>query len=244
MRKAICAVILLVVLCGPAAGLDLAVGIKAGLSSPFYSGADYRNWLTYLEQDFLLNEGLDFDFHTKWKKGLSTGAFLTIGLSDGFALQPELLYTNAGGAYGYDETDTYYALVMNDQLRILELPLLMVVRLQRKRKDFAAFAGPAPCLRTGPVGLRISEGGATASGEYVEDQFARLFLNLVCGGSLTFYLHGGFLCSLDTRFSMGLTPVMNSGENGLELWKQNNIQILAGFGRLITGRKNLRSQVR
>jgi hypothetical protein len=37
---------------------------------------------------------------------------------------------------------------------------------------------------------------------------------------------------------------MNSGENGLELWKQNNIQILAGFGRLITGRKNLRSQVR
>jgi hypothetical protein len=244
MRKCVCLGILLVALCGPASGRDIAVGFKVGLASPFYSGDDYQSWLTYWEQAYLISYGLDFDFHTKWKKGLTAGAFLTIGFSDGFALQPELLFTNAGGAYGYDETDTYYALVMNDQLNILELPLLAVGRIQRKRRDLVFFAGPAPCLRTGTVGIRISAGGATASGEYAEDQFARLFLNLVCGGGAVFYLHGGLFCSLEGRFSLGLTPVMNSDATGLESWKQNNIQILAGFGRLISGRKSLRSQVR
>lgn len=228
----------------PVEAYDLAVGVKAGLSSPYYTGNDYRDWLTFLEQDLTATYGYDFDFHSKWKTGLSAGAFFTLGLTRGFALQPELLLTAAGGAYGYDESDYYYAFKMTDQLRILELPLLAVGRLQHKRRELKIFVGPAPCLRIGEVGVRLEENGYVASGEYAEDQFARLFLSMICGGGLTFFLHGGYFVSLETRFSLGLTPVMNSDRTGLESWKQSSFQVLAGFGRLLTGKKSLRSRLR
>jgi len=244
LKTACHALLIFLAAAAPAEAYDIALGLKAGLTSPYFTGDDYQDWLTFQEQDFTATYGFDFDFHSKWKTGLTAGAFFTLGLTRGFALQPELLLTAAGGAYGYDETDYYYALKMTDQLRILELPLLAVGRLQRNRTELKIFAGPAPCLRIGEVGIRIEENGYVASGEYAEDQFARLFLSMVCGAGLTFFLHGGYFVSLDTRFSVGLTPVINSDRTGLESWKQNSFQVLAGFGRLLTGQKSLRSRLR
>ena len=178
------------------------------------------------------------------KIGFSGGAFITIGLLDFFALQPEIIITMAGGAYGYDETTYFYSLTRYDNLNIIEIPILGVGRFNAGNTDINLFAGPNLCFRLGEVGIEVISGGQTTTTEWVENQFAHAFFSLIFGAGFTFYLHGGIFVSIDGRYNMGLTTVMNEDETGLDSWKQNNIQLMLGLGTILKGKKALRSRIR
>ena len=230
-------------------GFDVSASFKLGLAYPFYTGGDYQGWLAFLEDDFLATEGYFVDFDTRFSgKGLGfvAGLSLTLGLADFFALQPEVHFSRFGGCYGFDDPVNYGEVVYVDRLRSVETMLLAAIRLGRGKSRVTLSAGPGVAFRLGEVDLKVyQEGHLISEAIYVDTQFARLFLNLVAGAGITYYLRNGMLLSLEARYARNLTELMNETATGLTDWNQNAVQVMVGIGRVLAGsalprRSNLR----
>jgi hypothetical protein len=238
----------LLLLSGPSLlmSFDISLSLKAGPGIPFFSGQDFRYWLAYLESYFLAYNGYFVDYKSKLTMSLSAGLSLTLGLFDFLALQPEAIYTRAGGQCGYNDPGGYgEVLYRRDQLNFAELAVLTVIRFGKGRRTLNLFAGPDVAIRIGSVEIKVKqEGYLVAEGSWVESQFAPWFLNLVMGTGITYFLHGGMLFTIEVRYLMGLTSVMNEQLTGLADWKQNDLQFLVGLGWVLAGKKIQRSKVR
>lgn len=117
-------------------------GIKAGLA---YS------WMNIERSDYGRSE---------WHDGFVVGPFLSLELSPGWSLQPNLLYVRRGGTYRDRPDDLWGGLVwvqkVTFRLDYLEMPLLL-------RHDLLPDKPLNPVLLFGPVL------GELLSMEYVED---------------------------------------------------------------------------
>ena len=226
-------------------GFDFSIGFKAGLAVSSYGGSDYEQILDDIEALYEAIYGDDFDFQSEPKAGLSLGIYATIGLHPNIAIQPEILFTSAGGAYGWDETINYYGGTTYETIKLFEFPVLIVGRIRLSNFfGFNLFAGPNLGIRVGKVKWEtVVEGEKVADGE-MDEEYANSIFGLVFGAGITIYTYRNVSCSIDARYSLGLTPVVNEDEFGVDDWKQNNIQFMLSFGTMLKGKKALRSRVR
>ena len=135
----------------------------------------------------------------------------------------------------------YGEVVYVDRLRSVETMLLAALRLGRGNRRVTLSAGPGVAFRLGEVDLKVyQEGDLISEAVYVDTQFARLFLNLVAGAGITYYLRNGMLLSLEARYARSLTELMNETATGLTDWNQNGVQLMVGIGRVLAGRATVR----
>ncbi len=239
VKRGICIAVVLLSGRSLLSGADVSLSFKMGLAYPFFSGKDYQDYLSAQEAAFLTNEGYFVDWGTRFSAkglGFSTGASLTIGLSDVFALQPEIYLSRFGGCYGFDDSVNYGEVLYVDRLRSVEAMLLAALRFGRGSNRVSLFAGPDVAFRWGEVGYKVyQEGYLIGEGSWLDIQFASLFFNLVGGVGITYYLRNGLLFSLEGRYIASLSPVMNEDATGLNEWNQQAVLLLVGIGRILGG---------
>jgi hypothetical protein len=250
LKKWICIAVILLSGRSLLPAFDISASLKLGLAYPFYSGRDYLDYLMALDTiDWLTDPGYPVDWRSRIDGkgiGFNAGISLTLGLTDFFALLPEIFLSRYGGCYGFDDSGGYGKVIQVDRLRTIETMLLAAFRFGRRGSRWRVFAGPAVAFRRGEVGIKIyQEGHLVAEGSWSDTDFTRLFLNAVAGTGITWYLRGRLLLSLEARYTRSLTALMNETVTGITDWNQNAVQLLVGIGKVLAGkgfvrRSNLR----
>jgi hypothetical protein len=207
----IAAVLLLVTL--GASAFDLTVGIKGGAGFPFFGGSDYTA---------LLSAGTQ----TKFRFGFSVGAFVSLGIIDFLAIQPEVMYSSLGGNFG--ASGTWY-----DTANAIEVPLLLKVRLKYGSMRISPFVGADALFRLGDWTYEIkdSSGAVLVPKTAYDPQNIRVpIFGLAFGVGFEFPIGGGWL-SLEARGLLGLqNRYTDNNTYGFKDWRQNNISVLLGYG--------------
>lgn len=244
-KKYVLAFIIVMTIPSMVIGFDFSIGFKAGLAFSSYAGSDYEQILDDIEALYEAIYGDDFHFKSKFTVGFSGGVYATIGLHPNIAIQPEILFTSAGGAYGHGETINYYGWTTYETIKFFEFPVLIVGRIRlNELLGFNLFAGPNFGIRVGKVKWEdIVEGEKVADGE-MDEEYANSIFGLIFGAGITIYTYRNVSFSIDARYSLGLTPVVNEDEFGIDDWKQNNLQFMLSFGIMLKGKKVLQSRVR
>jgi hypothetical protein len=91
--------------------------------------------------------------------GINAGVSLTLGLTDFFALQPEVWLSRYGGCYGFEDSGGYGEVIEVDRLRTVEALLLAVFRFGRRSSRWSLFTGPGAAFRLGEVGFKVYQEG-------------------------------------------------------------------------------------
>lgn len=193
--------------------LDLAVGLKGGIGVPHFSGPDYRDTLDLT------------GINTQAKFGFSVGAFVTLGIVDLLAVQPEAYYAFMGGKFG-DDTGS----VVQDS-PVLQIPVLAKVRLRTGNLTVTPLAGPALLIKAGDWKNELvdADGNVLASGTYTDDEVADFIFGVIAGVGVEFDV-GGRIVSIEGRYQLGLTPRFDEDAFANYDWRQNNIEVLVGIG--------------
>jgi hypothetical protein len=237
------AVILLI----PSVGscLDTVTGVKAGAGLFSYIGEDY--------QEFLDTNNLQNDF--KW--GLAAGAFVTIELTDFFALQPEILVIGAGDAFRegtsfYDAFfgDSYLGEVTNiDEIIYAAVPVLIKIRFWR----ISVFTGPTLMLMLGNGRLRLRaddemlqndlESVYWDSIDYADGVFSSFALAATGGTGIELpFVRRRGIFSLEARGYYVFTNILHPSQG--PVFQAYGIMIMAGYGLDSKGRQHSRSKIR
>jgi hypothetical protein len=225
--------------------LDTVIGVKAGSGYFSYTGEDYQDFLEINNRP------------NKRKWGFVGGAFVTIELTDYFAIQPELLVVAAGDAYRDDTSfwdaffgDTYIGgVTYNDQVLYAVIPVLLKTGFWR----LGFFAGPTLFLRLGNGRLRLQADDETLqwdlestgldSMEYADGEFSRFAFAVTAGTGIEFPAgrrEGVFL--LEARGHYVFTNVLDESL-GLE-YQAYGLMVMAGYGIGSGGRKQIRNRIR
>jgi len=184
----------------------LTGGVKVGLNMAKIYGED------------VVDEGLDF------KMGFCAGGFITLNITEMFAIQPEVLYTQKGfKAEGEEDGVTVKMIASGDYL---EIPLL--VKLSLPTPGIVK-----PNLFVGPfMGFNIR---AKVKGEHdgepspevdIKDITKDTEFGLVLGGGADFSLPTSKI-TFDVRYTLGLTTLDDSGYE--EDVKNGVISLMVGY---------------
>jgi opacity protein-like surface antigen len=176
-------------------------GVKLGINFSGIAGSDISDW--------------------KRKGGIEAGGFLVFGISESFAIQPEILISQKGAKY--ENIDNGEVLKAWSNLTFIEIPVLANFYIpMNSRTKFH------PCLFTGPfLGLKIRGKskiewrGETTESE-IEDSKAMEF-GLIFGAGTSFTLGLGKI-AVDIRYSWSLTSILKNQEV-----KNNVLSILFGY---------------
>ena len=204
MKRVFVLLVVLLVLSGPALfALDLAVGPKVGGSHNFGYGSDYKDDLDFL------------GWSQEFKFGITVGAFLEIGLTPAFAIQPEVYYTTSG--YKIEDTGDFTA-------KFIAIDVLLKGRFGA----FRVFAGPA--LYYG-VGEWTAETSGLPTTKFDKDDRDALdmrntHLSAVAGAGGVFDLGPGQL-GVEARGTIGL---QNFLETGNYIQKNAAVGIMVSYG--------------
>ncbi len=144
------------------------------------------------------------------KTGVIAGGFLEVGLSEMFALQPGLRYTQKGFAYtGFNQTEHY-----------VEVPLLVKAQFRATPKVF-------PYVIAGPnLGYEAAVYFSNYLGAVL---FNDLDVALDMGAGVTFKISPKLDVFFQGCFSLGLINVIDtSSENDVSEAKSRGIQVTGG----------------
>jgi hypothetical protein len=208
-------------------GFDLGIGVKAGVTFPWYSGYGYEDWLAYWAFDRVI------------KLGFSGGAFITIGIFDFLAIQPEVFFSQLGGRSGYG------TLSLNDKWNGIDIQALLKARFPtRRRAIFDLFAGPNLQIKTGTVDFEIKDyyGNVLLYGWWDDAVLRDPVLGLVFGLGMEFPM-GSYFFTVDARYSLGLWSRF-TGSGGFGPWYQNYVQVMVGAGFVLVGKHRTVSRMR
>jgi hypothetical protein len=203
--------VVLLILPLAAFAFDVTIGVKGGVAAPFYTGADYEDLLAGGAQ-------------TEFRLGFSAGGFVTIGIIDLLAIQPEVMYSMMGGNFG-DDLATWL-----DKVTFLEVPVLLKVRLKAGNLSLHPSIGPDFLIKIGEwkAELRDDTTGEVLPIATYDMSIMRMpIIGAVAGLGLLFPVGDGVL-TVDARYHLGLMSRYTE-DNGLD-WKQNNVQLLVGYG--------------
>lgn len=154
-------------------------GVKAGMTA---SNAKVKG------------SGITMSFDTKI--GFYAGAIAEIGVSDNFAVQPELYYSLMGAKSNIDFGEGSAKSTMD--LSYVNLPVLV----KYKNQGFSAFLGPQ-------IGVLISaKGKADGESEDIKDQFNSTDFSGVIGVGYTLESGLGF----DARYQQGFSNIAKDVE--------------------------------
>ena len=159
----------------------------------------------------------------EWKRkgGIAAGGFLVFGISESFAIQPEILISQKGAIY--ENINNGEVLRAWSNLTFLEIPVLANFYIpMNSRTKFH------PCLFSGPfLGWKIR--GKTRTewrGEITEieiEDSRALEFGLIFGAGTSFTLGPGKIM-IDIRHSWSLTSILKNQEV-----KNNVLSILFGY---------------
>jgi hypothetical protein len=190
-----------------AAGINIDLGIKGGISLAKYKSSDTGETPFNLEQPVF-------------------GVFATFNLTKSIAIQPEIYLLTQGGIMDpYDDGIDFWE--YKNFYRYIHVPVLAKVRLIKKGKFMPIlFAGPA-------VDVLLSAHNKTyKNGELNNDFDIKPFLkstnlSLVFGGGLEFMMNKLMLV-LDIRYDMGLADISEfAGDDTL---KTRALMFMVGVG--------------
>jgi hypothetical protein len=184
-------------------------GIKLGVDFPFFLGDDYN-----AERD---TKGYD----TKFMASFTGGAFLTWEVFDFLALQPEVLYTMAGGSIGSGDTREV------TKIGYIEIPLLVKGTIDTGFGKLGVYVAPDLQIKVGDA-TRVDQNGDTIE-DLDQDTFNTAVFNLVFGVDFDFPIGPGSLM-LDIRYNLGITPIYNGDKLSTNRYRQNGIQLYLGYG--------------
>jgi hypothetical protein len=158
--------------------------------------------------------GDDIEIYWKSKTGFCVAGFLTIGLNDVFAIQPEVFFSTKG--YKSEQEEDFYV----TSLTYLEIPLLAKVFIPTGTKITPnIFVGPS-------LGLKI--GGSVASEDFKGTDFGLCF-----GGGIDFAIGTGkFLAELRYTMSLSSVSALEKGpmtERVSEDIKNSVVSFLVGY---------------
>ena len=163
-------------------------GVKVGLNMAKPYGADVD----------CMGGGADLCF----KMGLCAGGFITLSITEVFALQPEILYTQKGIIWEWEENDTTIKWIQN--LDYLEIPLL--VKLSFPTPGIVKphlFLGPFIGFNIGAK-LKAEIDGSTSPEVDIKDHIKNIELGLVLGGGADLDLAKSGI-TFDVRYTLGLS---------------------------------------
>lgn len=191
MKKLLFAIIAIALSALSAQAQETSFGLKAGMT-----GANEKA------------KGSGLTITTSTKIGFYAGAFAEIGVSENFAVQPELFYSSMGGkinmSFGGQTVSA------TDNLGYINLPILAKYR----RDGFSAFLGPQ-------IGYLISA-KSKSDGETTDEKSSLKSAEVagVIGAGYT--LMNGF--GFDARYQMGLSNV-SKDTNGESSVKNNAFMV-------------------
>jgi hypothetical protein len=157
------------------------------------------------------------------KTGFVGGAFVTFGLGNIFAVQPELLYSQKG--FQGDEFDETVKVNTN----YIEIPVLLKAQLKLAMLRPAIYAGPVVSFETG---CDISASGLSVDCDVGEEGFInrkKTDWAAVFGANLDFFL-GPVTLIVDGRYQLGLTNLADDPDFPEEDVKNRVWQFMAGIG--------------
>jgi hypothetical protein len=212
-------------LTGGVFGFDLGIGVKAGVTFPWYSGSGYTTWI--------------YPYERVIKIGFSGGAFITIGIFDFLAIQPEVFFSQLGGRSGY----SIYSL--NDKWNGIDIQALLKARFPtRRRAIFDLFAGPNLQIKTGTVDFEMKDyyGNVYVYGWWNDSVLRNPVLGLVLGLGMEFPM-GSYFFTVDARYGLALWSRF-TGSAGFGPWYQNSVQVMVGAGFVLVGKQRTLSRMR
>jgi hypothetical protein len=170
----------------------------------------------------LKNTEGDFDISGS-RLGLAGGAFVSVSLGT-FSIQPEILYVQKGA----QEDGTLFGVsyTITGAIDYIEIPVLLRVAL---------VPGPVkPCIFVGPsmgflmnAKIKVDVAGLSSTEEDVKEYLKSSDIGLVFGAGLDVSKF-----TVDVRYNLGLTNVLDvegAGDAGL---KNNTIMAMVGFSFL------------
>lgn len=197
----------------PGVHAGVALGVRGGLSVSGISGDDPPA--------------------PRSKLGIGVGSFLTIGLSDRFTLQPEVLFVSKGASWGESEaTDANGSIIGTTEtltvLDYIEIPVLLRWSLPvGGALRPVLFAGPAAAFE---VGERMALTGALERDEDT-DALEDFDVGAAAGAGVEMIGFGG-IWSLEGRYTAGLRSLAKDGS----AWQDPrnwNVLVTIGFARAV-----------
>lgn len=147
-------------------------------------------------------EGMGGGADLYYKMGLCTGGFITLSITEMFALQPEILYTQKGIIWEWEENDTTIKWIQN--LDYLEIPLLAKLLFPtRGMIKPNLFVGPFIGFNIGAK-LKAEIDGSTSPEVDMKDAIKNIELGLVLGGGADLDLAKSGI-TFDVRYTLGLS---------------------------------------
>lgn len=163
------------------------------------------------------------------KAGLNAGVSVSVPISYGWFVQPELSYTNMGNTYYDDQSSKDFAGNVNLNMNYLNLPVLF--RYSQPFTGFGVLFGPQVSYLLSANTAPTGSGGRASKGD-VTDGFKRADFSGVVG--LEYYFpndgSGGTQFGLSARYQFGFLNV----NNGFSTYQDNSLSKLTNNGFFIT----------
>lgn len=137
----------------------------------------------------------------KLRTGYHFGAFLQLPLSDGFAIQPEVLYSSRGTLANFRNDETGINGDINIKAEYVDVPILGVIKLTDLAEiHLGPYFGFTSKTRIEQTGL-----GADNESEFDKDFLKSLDYGLIAGVAVNFGL-----LNVGARYNFGLQKIENS----------------------------------
>jgi hypothetical protein len=201
-------------------GQYVELGLKLGPNIGFISG----NGLTDLIQGWD-----DFgDDKTGMRLGVTGGLFFSISIFEFLAVQPELIFTNSGASYEYnDAAQSPEPIKGETNVTILELPILLKPRFAVGGGILYFLVGPEISIVMGLHRFREDVDGDIGTGGYVVDN--DMLIGVVAAAGYGMPLGPGLLIT-ELRFHRSFVSLYDDDDYLL-----NAIQILVGYEVILGG---------
>lgn len=202
----------------PSSAAEVKGGLKIGVSSAKLYGEDVE------EADDFLGEDL------KSNTGICAAGFITINITEMFAIQPEVLYIKKGAKYEEAINGETGKLWFN--LTYLEIPVLAKIIFPSPGgvKPFL-FAGPAVAIKLSTK-LKMKVGGDSVEveSEEVNEMLKGTDFGLVIGGGVDIGLGapGTGSISVDIRYSLGLAKIFDVEGEDIKI-KNGAFSLMVGY---------------
>ncbi len=157
MKRLILICVLCALILPVASAQSVSIGAKIGGGPAFFGGSDWKDALDWLGGD------------NEVRGGFTAGAFLNFEIGEWFAIQPELMYSLAGGAYSYYEPYLFGDVDGKVTANVLELPILLMPKFRAGKGEIRIFAGPDLMLILGDIEVKEKALGITLSADIEPD---------------------------------------------------------------------------
>jgi hypothetical protein len=212
--------------------MDFAVGVKGGIGFPFFTGSDYQEFL-----DFGTSQVVEYGtyYRTRFMFSYTLGVSVEAGFFSFLSVQPEVMFSWGGGAYGFPENYYLYSYTEFVRTTYIELPVLLKIRINADAgssywRRFTLFAGPGIAFKLSDGKVKSRVDGQENSSEKLSSNFLtdRYYFLLFGLGYERARRSPGAFTSFELRYHMGIESVIHP-DSGIDDFNENSIQFVIGF---------------